>query len=127
MDEDQNSILFQAMQNEMNPQAMQASMRMTDPNNPYPIGAEMRMKSPGGPLSNPLRMQRPPTDFAGRPSGANDNMRGPVVDRMQQFQRQQQENMRNQIMNEVAQEAQTANPANKGMMQRILDFYRGID
>jgi len=127
MDEDQNSILFQAMQNEMNPQAMQASMRMTDPNNPYPIGAEMRMKSPGGPLSNPLRMQRPPTDFAGRPSGANENMRGPVVDRMQQFQRQQQENMRNQIMNEVAQEAQTANPANKGMMQRILDFYRGID
>jgi len=127
MDEDQNSILFQAMQNEMNPQAMQASMRMTDPNNPYPIGADMRLKSPGGPLSNPLRMQRPPTDFAGRPSGANENMRGPVVDRMQQFQRQQQENMRNQIMNEVAQEAQTANPANKGMMQRILDFYRGID
>jgi hypothetical protein len=124
---DEDSILFQAMKSEMNPEVMQASMRMTDPNNPYPIGAEMRMKSPGGPLSNPLRMQRPPTDFAGRPSGANENMRGPVVDRTQQFQRQQQENMRNQIMNEVAQEAQTANPANKGMMQRILDFYRGID
>ena len=124
MDEDQNSILFQAMQNQMNPEVMQASMRMTDPNTPYPIGADMRLKSPGGPLSNPLRMQRPPTDFAGRPSGANENMRGPVVDRTQQFSNQRMDNMRRQAMEEMAQEAQRANPASKGMMERIMDFYK---
>ncbi len=139
---DEDSILFQAMKSEMMPPAIDTiSMRMTDPNNPYPIGVETRTKSPGGPLSNPLRMQQQPTDFAGRPWKANDNPAKMGGDNPYGFNRTEMRPTGNvinqyrdkwqqqQIGNEVNRAAEEALKAPlppmppRGIMQRIKDFY----
>lgn len=74
---DEDSILYQAMKNEMYPQVDPASMRVIDPSSQYQLGVEVRTRSPlqggGGVLMNPTRMARPPNDFAGRPEHANQN------------------------------------------------------
>jgi len=75
---DEDSILFQAMKNEMYPQVDPAAMRFIDPGSEYDLGVEVRTRNPmnrggGGSVANPLRMQRQPSDFAGRPAHANAN------------------------------------------------------
>ena len=75
---DEDSILFQAMKNEMMSPVDLAAMRVIDPGSEYDLGVEVRTRNPmnrggGGSVANPLRMQRQPTDFAGRPAHANTN------------------------------------------------------
>jgi len=119
---DEDSILFQAIKNEMSPQIDQIAMRPADPYNQYPLGVEVRAKSPGGSLANPTRMMQSPSDFAGRPGGANENMRGPVIDRSGQFSEQRIQNMIRQAREEQALYGNPA-PTSRGIMQRLKDFF----
>jgi hypothetical protein len=70
---DEDSILYQAMKEQMTPQVDQAAMKIIPGTNPYQLGLEMRQGGPGGVVTNPTRMARPPSDFAGRNQQANDN------------------------------------------------------
>jgi hypothetical protein len=137
---DEDSILFQAMKNEMMSPVDLAAMRVIDPGSEYDLGVEVRTRNPmnrggGGSVANPLRMQRQPSDFAGRPAHANTNPTrvgpnpapsfndtpvrpsGNVINQYQtQWQDQRFQNMINQ--------AQQAGPApTRSMLQRIKDFF----
>jgi hypothetical protein len=148
--EDQNSILFQAMKNEMYPQVEQAGMKFIDPNTGgYQVGVGVRtppMGGGGGGGGNPLKMTRSPENYAGRPTSANDNpanvspqygakfndvpMRpaGNVINQYEpQLQRQKIDNMIRQEM-EIMAARKADNP---GMISRGLksfrNFMKGMD
>lgn len=75
MDEDQNSILYQAIQQQMfPPQADLIAQKYVEPGSDYNMGVEVRITPQGsGTVFNPIRMMRQPTDFTGRPAQSNDN------------------------------------------------------
>jgi hypothetical protein len=130
---DEDSILFQAMKNEMNPQIDQASMKRFIGAEQYPLGVEMRQGGPGG-FANPLRMARPQSDFAGKPAHANTNPeyvapswrpkqpRGPdtgVIDSYRNYWRAQK------YVNEREPYAPQDPNAARNMLQRLRDLLKG--
>jgi hypothetical protein len=136
MMDDEDSILFQAMKEQMNPQAELAAMKMIPPGSPYQLGLEMRQGGPGGVVTNPMRSAQQPTDFAGRPAMANDNparVRPDVASNfndvpvrpsgnvVNQYQSQWQDQKYRNMINQAA--AQNRVQSDKTIMETIKDFF----